>query len=224
MSYTLQQIYEALGKVENGGAMVADLQDAISAARNEAAASRVAKNKVLDALGLRGEDNDDALKNLSETLKALRQAGNPETLGSQIADMQNQIKDLTEKYTASETKAKAERDKRLATARTAAVQAALAKGNALNPESMVKLVADSIIAKDDDSLVFKNGDKELSIDEGVKAWLAENPWAVKNTASGGAGSGGSKGGSGGKYTLDDLKTMTAEEINANWDEISKMKG
>ena len=104
------------------------------------------------------------------------------------------------------------------------MQAALAKGNALNPESMVKLVADSIIAKDDDSLVFKNGDKELSIDEGVKAWLAENPWAVKNTASGGAGSGGGKGGSGGKYTLDDLKTMTAEEINANWDEISKMKG
>ena len=92
MSYTLQQIYEALGKVENGGAMVADLQDAISAARNEAAASRVAKNKVLDALGLRGEDNDDALKNLSETLKALRQAGNPETLGSQIAAMQSQIK------------------------------------------------------------------------------------------------------------------------------------
>lgn len=223
MSYTLQQIYEALGKVENGGAMVADLQDAISAARNEAAASRVAKNKVLDALGLRGEDNDDALKNLSETLKALRQAGNPETLGSQIASMQSQIKELTEKYAASETKAKAEREKRLAAARTAAVQAALAKGNALNPESMVKLVADNIVAKDDDRLIFRDGDKELSVEEGIRGWLAANPWAVKNTASGGAGSGGGKTG-GSAYTMEDLKAMTADEINAHWDDISKMKG
>ena len=223
MAYTLQQIYEALGKVENGGAMVADLQDVISQTRNEAAASRVAKNKVLDALGIRGEDSDDALKNLAETLKALKQAGNPETLGTQIAAMQSQIKELTEKYNASETKAKAERDKRLEASRTAAVQAALAKGNALNPESMVKLVADSIVAKDDDSLVFKSGDKELPVEDGVKAWLSANPWAVKNTASGGAGSGGGKGG-GSSYTMDDLKTMTAEEINANWDEISKMKG
>lgn len=223
MSYTLQQIYEALGKVENGGAMVADLQDAISVARNEAAASRVAKNKVLDALGLRGEDNDDALKNLSETLKALRQAGNPETLGSQIASMQSQIKELTEKYAASETKAKAEREKRLAAARTAAVQAALAKGNALNPESMVKLVADNIVAKDDDRLIFRDGDKELSVEEGIRGWLAANPWAVKNTASGGAGSGGGKTG-GSAYTMEDLKAMTADEINAHWDDISKMKG
>ncbi len=28
MAYSLQQIYEALGKIDNGGAMVADLQEA----------------------------------------------------------------------------------------------------------------------------------------------------------------------------------------------------
>lgn len=36
MAYTLQQIFEALGKVENGGSMVADLQTEISKVRSEA--------------------------------------------------------------------------------------------------------------------------------------------------------------------------------------------
>ena len=39
--YTLDQIFAALGGVENGGAMVADLQALITGARNEAAANRV---------------------------------------------------------------------------------------------------------------------------------------------------------------------------------------
>ena len=58
MAYSLEQIYAALGKVENGGAMVADLQDAISKTRNEAATSRLDRNKVLDALGLRNTENN----------------------------------------------------------------------------------------------------------------------------------------------------------------------
>ena len=44
MAYTLEQIFEALGKADNGGAMVADLQSIISTARNEAAANRVERN------------------------------------------------------------------------------------------------------------------------------------------------------------------------------------
>lgn len=220
MAYTLSQIYAALGQVENGGAMVADLQDAISAVRNEAAASRAARNKVLDALGLRGEDSDDAVKRLADTLNVLRKEGDPEALGAKFSDMEKQLKDLTEKYSQSEARANAEREKRLSTARQAAAQAAFAKGNALNPEAFVKLVADNIIAKDDDSLAWKDGEKEVSVEEGVNAWLAENPWAVKNTASGGAGSGGAGGGKT-VYTADDLRGMTAEEINKNWEAIQK---
>ena len=52
MAYTLKEIFEALGKIENGSAMVADLQDVISQVRQEVASNRVARNKVLDALGL----------------------------------------------------------------------------------------------------------------------------------------------------------------------------
>ena len=59
--YTLDQIFAALGGVENGGAMVADLQAIITGARNEAAANRVERNKVLDALGLRGSENPESV-------------------------------------------------------------------------------------------------------------------------------------------------------------------
>lgn len=93
MAYTLQQIYEALGKVENGGAMVADLQDVISSTRNEAANSRVSRNKVLDILGLRDGDNlDTSLQNLSQTLALVKQLGDPQAIGTQMTDLQKQVK------------------------------------------------------------------------------------------------------------------------------------
>lgn len=88
MAYTLEQIYEALGKIENGGMMVADLQDAIRGARDEAAKNRIEKNKILDQLNLRQSgDTDGALKNLVATLTALQNAGgDPSTLVTQMTD------------------------------------------------------------------------------------------------------------------------------------------
>lgn len=84
--YTLEQIYEALGKIENGGTMVADLQDAIRDARDEAAKNRIEKNKILDQLNLRQSgDTDGALKNLVATLTALQNAGDAlSTLDTQM--------------------------------------------------------------------------------------------------------------------------------------------
>ncbi|WP_297018168.1 hypothetical protein [uncultured Dialister sp.] len=223
--YTLEQIFEALGKAENGGAMVADLQNLITGVRNEAAANRVEKNKVLDALGLRSSDDpQSALNNLRTALEALKKTGNPESLGSQITTLQNQVKELTDKYTASEKKVEAEHSKRINTSMQSMLQSALTKGNALNPEAFVKLLRDKVEVGEDDSMSMKVGDKSVSIDEGVKDWLAANPWAVKNMAAGGAGSG-SAGTPGKVYTMDDLKGMTPDQINSHWDEIKRsMKG
>ena len=219
MAYTLEQIFEALGKADNGGAMVADLQSIISTARNEAAAYRVDRNKVLDALGIRESKNpEESLLNMRTLFDEVRKLGNPESLCGQINTLQNQVKELTDKYAASEEKAKAEHTKRINTAMHAALQAALAKGNALNPDAFVKLLSDQVVIGDDDSLSMKVGDKAVSIDEGVKDWLTTNPWAVKNTAAGGAGSG-SAGNPKKVYTPNDLKGMTPAEINAHWNEI-----
>lgn len=153
MAYTLEQIFEALGKADNGGAMVADLQSIISTARNEAAAYRVDRNKVLDALGIRESKNpEESLLNMRTLFDEVRKLGNPESLGGQINTLQNQVKELTDKYAASEEKAKAEHTKRINTAMHAALQAALAKGNALNPDAFVKLLSDQVVVGDDDSL------------------------------------------------------------------------
>ena len=86
MAYTLQQIFEDLEKVENGGSMVADLQTEISKVRSEAANNRISRNKVLDALGLRDSDNvDDSIKNLATTLSVLQQlGGDPQKMGTQM--------------------------------------------------------------------------------------------------------------------------------------------
>ena len=113
MAYTLEQIYEALGKIENGGTMVADLQDVIRSTRDEAAKSRIEKNKILDALNLRsGGDPDGNLQNIVATLTALQAAGgDPSKLGTQVDDLRKQVKELTEKYTASEKLAAEEKER-----------------------------------------------------------------------------------------------------------------
>lgn len=224
MAYTLEQIYEALGKIENGGTMVADLQDAIRGARDEAAKSRVEKNKILDQLNLRqGGDTEGALRNLVATLTALQNAGgDPSTLGTQMNELKKSFDELKGKYDASEKKAKEEHDKRVKEAISSKVLSALTDGKAINPAEMSKILIGNISVGDGDKIVYKDGDKDLSVTDGVAGWLKANPWAVKADVQTGAGGGsGSQGFSDAKYTMNDLKTMSRDEINAHWDEISK---
>ena len=60
---------------------------------------------------------------------------------------------------------------------------------------MAKLLQDSIVIKDDESLVYKDAEgKEISLEDGVKGWLKDNTWAVKANNAGGSGSTGGGGG------------------------------
>lgn len=121
---TLQEIFDALSKVENGGDMVVSLQEHLSKTRDEAASNRVARNKVLDALGLRdGDDLEGNLKSLVSTLSAVKKVGDPNSLGNQMATLQQQVKDLSDKYEASEAKVKEEAEKARAERAEKAVKA-----------------------------------------------------------------------------------------------------
>lgn len=146
MTYTLEQIYEALGKIENGGTMVADLQDAIRGARDEAAKNRIEKNKILDQLNLRQSgDTDGALKNLVATLTALQNAGgDPSTLGTQMNDFKKSFDELKGKYDASEKKAKEEHDKRVKEAINSKLLSALTDGKAINPAETSKILIGNV--------------------------------------------------------------------------------
>lgn len=218
MAYTLEEIYEALGKVENGAGMVKDLKDAITKTRNEAATSRINKNKVLDALGLR--DDENSLAGLTATLTALKQFGTPEGLGKELNALQEQVKELAGKYEESEKKAALEKEKRIAEAIESQLLTALTENKAVSPKNFIKLLKDEVTVKENGEFLFKSGGKEVAIADGVKNWLNENKWAVKNTIPKGANSnGGADGGK--KYSMSELQNMSRDEINANWAEIQK---
>mgnify|MGYP001168685845 CR=1 FL=1 len=221
---TLQEIYAALAAVENGATMANTIQAEINRLRNEAATYRATKNKILQALGLQdGEDLDNQLAGIQASLSALSKTGNkPDEIGRQLAQLTAQVQQLTEKAKQEEERAKAEREKRINTTKLNQALAVLQAGNAANPQEIAKIILSNIQAKDDDTIVYMADGKEMTVEEGVKAWLAANSWAVKNTQTPGAGSAG--GGSGGapvKYTRAQIEKMTPDEINANWDAVQE---
>ena len=119
--------------------------------------------------------------------------------------------------------AEAEKQKRIATATRSQLISALSKGNAVNPEQYATLPAltGAIVVGDNDTLGFKSGDKTVSISDGVNAWLKANAWAVKSTSQGGAGSHGPLGNAGKHFSMEDIRKISREEINKNWETIKK---
>lgn len=142
---------------------------------------------------------------------------------SKMNALEKSITDLTAKYEARTKEAEAEKQKRIATATRSQLISALSKGNAVNPEQYATLPAltGAIVVGDDDTLGFKSGDKTVSISDGVNAWLKANAWAVKSTSQGGAGSHGPLGNAGKHFSMEDIRKMSREEINKNWETIKK---
>lgn len=190
MAYTLQEIYAALAAAQNGPAMLLDLQNEVSNLRSEAANQRTSKQKVLQALGIQdGAEVDTAVAGIRTTLEALKSSGKkPDEMGTQFDQLSADVKRLSDELAAEKQGRQQEKDKRIGATKMNKALAALQAGNATNPEVLTKLILDNIIAKDDDSLVYKDGDKEIAVEEGINSFLAANPWAVKNTQKAGAGS------------------------------------
>lgn len=222
MPYSLEQIYGALAASEHGADMVNDLQTEIGHLRKESGNYRAANKNILEQLGIDDASKaPETLAGIMATIKELKASGQaPDTVGTQLSALSKQVKDLTDKYTASEEKATTERNKRIQTAIQSQLTTALTDGKAIKPEVFSQLLMGNVKA-DDDSLVFKSGDKEVSVADGVKNWLQENAWAVKNDSTPGAGSGAPAGTVGKTYSMDDLSKMSREEINEHWDDISK---
>lgn len=191
-------------------------------AKTAAVAAKAARDKILAALGIKDDPNvDSALAGLTATLEAIKKTGEkPDEIAAKIAALTGQVTQLTDQYTASEQRATTERTKRIESTKLNKALAALQNGKATNAAEIAKIVLPNIQAKDDDSLIYKEGEKELSIEDGVGAWLTANPWAVQNTQTPGSGSAPGGGINAAKYTKQQLETMTPAEINANWEAVS----
>lgn len=72
-------------------------------------------------------------------------------------------------------------DKCAREAKNSQIVVALYKGQALNPEAMVKLIADDVVATEDGGFILKHEGVEYGLDTGVDIWLKANAWAVKTT-------------------------------------------
>ena len=128
---------------------------------------------------------------------------------------------MTLKAKQAEEKAEAEKTKRIAEIKNSKTNSIAAKLNAVNPEIVTKLLLDKINYKDDDSIVFKNGEEEIDIETGVKNFLEANPYLVKVNQQTGSNSSSNDSIKNKIYTSDEIKNMSTDEINQNWDSIQK---
>lgn len=75
--------------------------------------------------------------------------------------------------------------------RTALIVDALTKKNSVTPSEVAKILDSRVKVKESDGSIYYEGadGKEMTVEEGVNAYLKENPCFVRNTAAGGAGTG-----------------------------------
>ena len=223
MAYTLKQIYATLaGAGENGTEMLADLQQEIANIRNEAAKRRTEKQDILKALSLDDTDNvNNELQSIKTALQTLKEHNNnPQEIGKQLQSLTEQVKNLTNKAEEAEKAKLEEHNKRISETKLNKALQILQENNAANPRVISKLIMDKLVNKDDDSIVYVDGDKELSVENGVKSFLQANPYLIKNTQQPGGGSG-SNTNTSKIYTREQIETMTPEQINSNWADVQE---
>ena len=200
----LKDVFAALEKAENGVEMIAAIKAETNRLSNEAKAHRMNGEKasgkvknILEALGLTdGDDVIEQAKGMKDSLDTFAQGGKkPTEVAKQIADLTKQVTTLTNNYNEMTKTARAEKTKRLDAMKMSRAVDALTKGNAASPQSMAKLIFDNLTVGEDESIGYRDGDKDMSVEDGVNAWLSANTWAVKANPQDGSGS--SAGGSGG---------------------------
>lgn len=220
---TLKEIYTEMEKIDNGKEMVEAIQAEISNVRKEAAAQRTKKNDILKQLGIDdSEEADSKLATILANLDILQKAGTPDNISVKLKALSEQVENLTKSAAEEKARAQEEHYKRVAEAMNNEIITAANKHNAVDASMVAKLIKDSVTIRENDTFFMldqKNGGKEISIADGVKSFLADNPYLVKNYQKSGAGSSGNTGSNG--YTKEQIAKMSPAEINANWDAIQK---
>lgn len=215
----LKDIFAALSALENGTELEKAIKDELAKANTEAAKFRTAKN----TSEARAAELAKKAAELESKVGELTEKG----AGSQTAveKMQKQLESLAKRYEDAEKARKEEQSKRIQSDILSKTVEALAKGNAANPREIAKILTSNVKVAEDGTYSFVGADgTEGSIDDGAAGWLKSNPWAVKNTQTPGSGAKGGAKPAGSHYSVEDLKSMTPEEINAHWDDIAKTKG
>lgn len=168
-------------------------------------------NKLFDFIGLPLDTSnlDEALEEIKKKQqKNDRSTADIATLKSQLNEMKRNYKTLSDKSAEFEKQASTEKTKRQGMIKEMALRTALEANKALNPAITSRLMMGNIKVLDDDSVIYVEDDgSEVTVDEGVKAFLTKYPDYRANRQISGAG-GGFSGSSGGNV---DYETLSPAE-------------
>ena len=190
MTMTIEQAYEALQKLDGGADILAAFKAEATKLRNEAKTNRIAKEDILKQLGIDGDKGtmSDEIKNLSDLIAKFKSENqNPGDVLTKLSKLETDLADLTKKYEDEQKKATEAENKRLDSQKQTELVKALTDGKAVSPTELTIILLSNIVAIEDGTLSYKNGDKELSIKDGVSEYLKANPWAVTNNGNAGGG-------------------------------------
>lgn len=229
MTITSEEFKKALESLENGAALLEYHTEAVNKEKQygvtkysekdkEAAKLRKFKS-VVKELGWDGEtDPEDFVAVVQEKLE-----GRQNESSGQLSELTSQLKKLQKDFEKAQTELQTEREQRTALQQSNKLKTI---ESTLTPKLseqfyghnfMIKaLLADGAVdLSEDGQVIFKNGDKQMDLDAGLK-WLGEtHADARKNNQKAGSGSQPSTQGSRPKYTLDQINSMTAEQAAAD---------
>lgn len=200
-------------KLANGSELSTVLKAEFKKRNDEAASHRTKGNafeeqlkKVKASLEIGDEDDLDGALDKLKTMKKGATAGESEA----VTKLQKQLEKMQTQLKAADEKTAAEAQKRKHETMLNKTMAAL-NDKVVRPGDIVKLALENVSMSDDGKIIFKHGDEELPLEEGIGKWLGERPEFVKNSQSSGAGSSGAAAGLGGAIDLSKAKSQKEYE-------------
>ena len=223
-----EEFLKALEALENGRDLVEFHTQQVTAEKTRGIEERRKANA--EAQGFRrfkigfeklGWDGESELDDFIGTIKQTVEGTGVQT-STELADVTkslNRLKSDFEKTQKELATEKSEREKLQTQNRNKTIESKLTNLNDefYGAQYLIKsLIADQTVDLDETGeLIYKKGDQVLTKEDGLK-WLQEtNSGNRKNGQKPGAGSKGSTTNAGSKYTMDQIKAMSAQEVQAD---------
>ena len=185
-------------------------------ANSEAQNLRRWKTK-LEELGYDGDDPEAIAEWLKQKAPPVKE-GEPNPEIEKLRREFKKAQDALAEKTAEASKVKATSDSRAIKAKLTEALRDKVYGHDLLADTLIS--SGRVKLADDESVVFVNGEDELDFEKGVKRLLESRPDLLKNTQTPGAKSGNRSTSAAPRYTMDQLKTMSAEQIAADIDNVN----
>ena len=236
MPMTAQQFSDALSKLENGNELLEFHAEQVLSEKNKGIEISRSKNhenqklknfqKAFEKLGFNPEEAE--LDAFTEGIVA-KMENDATQSNTQLGDLQKTIKKLQTDFEKSQKELSVEREQKVNLEK-------LNKHKTIESKLLPKLQEDfyganwivkglladgSVDLDDTGEVVFRKGDQILPMVDGLKSIAEQNADSRRNKQAGGAGSSASTQPSKVKYSLEQIKAMSPEQMKANLTDVNE---